>query len=76
MKKYARISCGFTSTGAISGLDEDAVVTEDLNLKLEKFLKKNKIKDFRIINAETVIVPKQDFTHNYNLVCLHLEYEI
>ena len=74
MRKYARVSCEFLANGAF-GLDEDPVVTEDLNQKLEKFLKENKVKDHRIINVETVIVPKQDFTNNYNLVCLHLEYE-
>ncbi|MES2447836.1 MAG: hypothetical protein V4546_11685 [Bacteroidota bacterium] len=76
MKKYARISCGFTSTGKGTGLDEDAVVSNDLNEKLEKFIIKNKVKDYRIIHSETTIVPDGAFTSGYNLVSLHLEYEV
>ena len=76
MKKYARISCGFTSTGKVSGLDEDDVVSNDLNVKLEKFIKLNKVANYRIIHTETTIVPDGAFTSGYNLVSLHLEYEI
>jgi hypothetical protein len=76
MKKYTRISCSFTSTGITSGLNEDAIVNNELNNKLQEFIKENKVRDYRIINTETVIVPAQTFSSAYNLVCLHLEYEV
>ncbi|RZL50803.1 MAG: hypothetical protein EOP00_02445 [Pedobacter sp.] len=76
MKKYARISCAFTATGAATGLDEDNVVSTMLNDKLEIFIQKNKVKDYRIIHSETTIVPDGAFTSGYNLVSLHLEYQV
>ena len=76
MKKYSRISCGFTLTGAVSGLNEDAVVNEDLNKKLQYFLEQEKVKDFRIINTETIISAGDEYSPAYNRVCLHIEYEV
>lgn len=78
MKKYTRISCPFltSNTSVFAGLNKDEGVSEELNKKLQDFLKSNKVKDYRIINAETVLVPNQNFNGAYNLVCLHLEYEI
>lgn len=75
MKKYKRISCSFTSTGIVTGLNEDEVVNEDLNKKLQAFLIKEKVKDYRVINVETVISPENKYSPTYNLVCMHLEYE-
>ena len=76
MKKYARISGKFIAEGAFGSLENDANVSDELNKKLNIFLKKEKVTTFRIINTETVIVPNQDFSIEYNMVCLHLEYEV
>lgn len=75
MKKYTRISSGFIATGAFGSLENDTDVSLALNQKLERFLKKEKVKDFRIINTETVIWSGDDYTPAYNIVCLHIEYE-
>ena len=74
MKKYKRISCTFTPTGVMSSLVDDDIVTEELNKKLNAFLKSEKVKAYQIINTETVFTPKNDIS-SY-LVCMHLAYEI
>jgi hypothetical protein len=78
MKKYTRISCPFLSrdTDSFSGLNEDTKVSKELNDKLQIFLKENKVKDYQIINAETVLVPNQNSFSAYNLACLHVTYEV
>ncbi|TDG37891.1 hypothetical protein EZJ43_02020 [Pedobacter changchengzhani] len=76
MKKYARISGKFIAEGAFGSLERDENVSDELNKKLNSFLKKEKAITFSIINTETVIVPNQDFSIGYNMVCLHIEYEI
>lgn len=76
MKKYKRISCSFTASGATADLSNDDHVTDCLNKKLIAFLKAAQVQSYRITNTETVLVTNQDFATPYNLVCLHLEYEV
>ena len=76
MKKYKRISCSFMASGISAALSNDDHVTDCLNKKLTAFLKSEAVKAYRITNTETVLVTKQDFATPYNLVCLHLEYEV
>jgi hypothetical protein len=62
MKKYARISSGFITDGAFGSLKSDDDVNKELNQKFQHFFKKEKVKDYRIINAETVINTGDNFT--------------
>ncbi|RZK55401.1 MAG: hypothetical protein EOO87_07990 [Pedobacter sp.] len=76
MRKYARISGKFISRGEMGGLDRDDIVTESINKKLQEFVKLNKVVNYQVIHAETTVVPDGAFTSGYNLVSLHLEYEV
>lgn len=76
MKKYKRISCSFIPDGAFGSLKSDEEVSEALNKKLNAFLKAEKVKSYQIINTETVLVPSHNFTTPYNLVCMHIVYEV
>ena len=76
MQKYMRISYAFMAEGLTDNIIEDNVVAERLNQKLQLFLDANKVKSYEIINTETSTISYKSTNHNYNLVSMHLAYEL
>ena len=76
MKKYTRISASFTYDGNGTALTDDALVAEEINKKLNDFLKKVKPKSYDIINTETHSFDKDDKFRAIYFVYLHLQFEV
>ncbi|MBE7175101.1 MAG: hypothetical protein INR69_01775 [Mucilaginibacter polytrichastri] len=54
MKKYQRITVDMNDRGS------DEIYSLHVNEKLEKFLEKNKVSNYTLLNAETIYSDKMD----------------
>ncbi len=56
MELFARLSCSFTAGD--SNIENDDFVNEALNMKLMSFIASKGITTYRILNAETSLLPE------------------